>query len=362
VAPRTQRKPTLDTVAAALGVSRATVSNAYNRPDQLSPAMRARVMATAAELGYAGPDPVARSLATRRSGAVGVLLDDRLVRAFADAALPVMLDGLASVIDRLDQSLILLPGTAGDGPRPEAVARAQADVIIANSLPDGSAALAAVRRRGLPLVVIDQPLVSGAPMVRVDDALGGRLAAEHLLALGHRRVAVLTFATAPDGFEGLAPDRRLAGMRYLVSRERVGSYLATLRAAGVDPPVWEAPGSARGLGRRGAAALLAGEPARRPTALLCASDELALGALEAARDAGLSVPGELSIVGFDDVPAAQATPPLTTVRQPLAEKGRLAGEQALRLLTGDRAAPSHHLTVSLVVRQSTAPHRSQHSS
>ena len=134
-------------------------------------------------------------------------------------------------------------------------------------------------------------------------------------------------------------------------------YLSGLSGFGVaasDMPIWEASCGDQVLGRAGARWLLGVRP--RPTALLCMSDVLALGALAAAGELGLSVPGDVSIIGFDDTPAAQwATPGLTTIRQDLIEKGRRAGELALRLLDGSRPGPAETIGVSLVERGSTAP-------
>ncbi|WP_447006100.1 LacI family DNA-binding transcriptional regulator [Saccharothrix isguenensis] len=345
------RKPTLDTVAGAVGVSRATVSNAYNRPDQLSAALRERIMETAASLGYAGPDPVARSLATRHSAAVGFMLGQGLSASFADAALSIVLDGLASTVDGHDHCLVLMPGRDKGGPRPETVARAQADVVVAYSLPDDAPALTAVRARGLPMVVIDQPVLPDTARVEVDDFGGARLAASALWELGHRRFGVMTFALHADGHNGPVSPARQASTSFRVTRDRLHGYLDV---TGVDTPVWECARSSRELGRAGARALLSESP--RPTALLCASDELAFGALQAVRDLGLRVPDDVSVAGFDDVPAAEhADPPLTTVRQPLAEKGRHAGELALRLLDGGRPGEPTRLAVTLVSRDSTAP-------
>jgi DNA-binding LacI/PurR family transcriptional regulator len=345
------RKPTLDTVASAVGVSRATVSNAYNRPDQLSAALRERIMQAAASLGYGGPDPVARSLATRHSAAVGFMLGQGLSASFADAALSIVLDGLASTVDGHDHCLVLMPGRDKGGPRPETVARVQADVVVAYSLPDDAPALTAVRARGLPMVVIDQPVLPDTARVEVDDFGGARLAASALWGSGHRRFGVLTFALHADGHNGPVSAVRLASTSFRVTRDRLHGYLDV---TGADTPVWECAGSSRELGRTGARALLSASP--RPTALLCASDELAFGALQAVRDLGLRVPADVSVIGFDDVPAAEhADPPLTTVRQPLADKGRHAGELALRLLDGGRPGEPTRLAVSLVSRDSTAP-------
>jgi len=336
-------------------VSRATVSNAYNRPDQLSTRLRDRIIATAERLGYPGPDPTARSLATQRAGAVAFLLGQGLSSAFSDPALSIMLDSLASTVDSGDRGLLLLPGVDDLGPRPSSVARAQTDVAVAYSLPDDSPALDAVRQRNIPLVVVDQPVVPGSARVEVDDGGGALLAAQHLGSLGHRRVAILGFALTPDGWHGPADAARVTSARFRVSRDRVAGYLSGLGEFGItDVPIWEASCGDQLLGREGARWLLGLRP--RPTALLCMSDVLALGALTAAAELGLSVPADISIIGFDDTPAATwTTPPLTTIRQDLVEKGRRAGELALLLLDGSRPGPATTLGVSLIPRASTAP-------
>ncbi|ONI77078.1 LacI family transcriptional regulator [Actinosynnema sp. ALI-1.44] len=342
------RRPTLDTVAREVGVSRATVSNAYNRPDQLSERLREEILSAAARLGYSGPDPIARSLATQRSGAVAVMLDRGLSAAFSDPALSIMLDTLASTVDTGERSLVLMPGGPdGGGPSPAAVARVHADVVIAYSLPDNAPAITAVRQRGLPLVVVDQTDAD----VRVDDRAGAALAAQHVVALGHRDVGVLSLDLSPDGHTGPMTRERIDTAEFQVTVERLNGYLDHLPATA---PVWEAPDSLREHGRRGASWLLAQTP--RPTALLCMSDELAIGAIRAARDIDLVVPRDLTIVGFDDTPAATwADPPLTTVRQDLLEKGRQTGEQVLRLLDGRQTDGPVTIPVVLVARASSGP-------
>lgn len=352
-----RRRPTLDDVANAVGVSRATVSNAYNRPDQLSPGLRKEVLRVAKILGYAGPDPVARSLATQRTGAIAFMLDTGLSAAFSDPALSITLDALAATVDPAGHALLLLPGGEDGGPRADRVLTAQVDLAVAYSLADGAPALRAVRRRRLPLVVIDHPVVPGAVRVGIDDRGGAAAAARHLLELGHRRFGVLSAQclSAPRG--GPLDAVEALRSRFRDNRERLAGYLDALGEAGIAParvPVWETSGLSREDAMAGAQGLLGREP--RPTALLCMSDELALAALAAAQRHGLTVPGDLSIVGFDDTPPARwAEPGLTTVRQNLVRKGRLAGEIALHLLAGERPPEPATLDVELVVRGSSGP-------
>src|SRR6266511_1650018 len=177
----TRLPATLDTIARSLGVSRSSVSTAYNRPAQLSPQLRERILATASELGYAGPDPAARSLRKRRVGAVGVLMGDRLSYAFSDPAAVLLLDGLAETLEPERCGLLILPGTHGGGPPPEQVRDAVVDGLLTYCLAEDDPALAAARARSVPLVLVDQPARPGEATVRVDDPGGAAAVAQHLL-------------------------------------------------------------------------------------------------------------------------------------------------------------------------------------
>jgi DNA-binding LacI/PurR family transcriptional regulator len=341
---------TLQTLADRLGVSRTTASNAFNRPDQLNPALRERVLALAAELGYAGPDPRGRALRSGRAGAIGVLLTERLSYAFGDPAAVATLRGLALEAEQAGISLSLLPAPLSGGDA-ESVMRALVDACFVYALPEDHPSLAAALERRLPMVICDTPHVPGVPLVSVDDRGGARAAAQHLLDLGHRRIAVVTLRIREDGHRGTVDAARRATARYRVTGLRLAGYADAIARAGLDwaaVPVYEGP-NARELGAEAAAALLALEP--RPTALLGMSDELALGAIDGARAAGLELPRELSVVGFDDAPPASSRG-LTTVRQPLLEKGRSAGRMLLEAIEGG-TPPDVELPTELVVRGST---------
>lgn len=344
-------RPTLRDVAAAAGVSRSTASNAYNRPDQLSHEVRERVLAAAVHLGYPGPSPAGSALRRGRSGALAVLLGDRLGYAFSDPAAVLTLDGLAGAVEPAGTGLLVLPGAGrASGPAPDGVRRAVVDAVVAYSLSDDDPAVAAVRDRGLPLVAIDQPRLPGVPAVLVDDVGGARAAAEHVLGLGHRRIAVVALELATDEVTGLAGGERQSTTRFPVTADRLAGYRAAGEAAGLawsDVPVYECGRNTR---EEGAAAFAALRPSR-PAAVLAMSDELALGVLQAATTAGLRVPQDLAVVGFDDTAAAEAAG-LSSVRQPLYDKGWHAGRQVLALLAGDPVDPVS-LPTELVVRRST---------
>jgi len=343
---------TLQTLADRLGVSRTTASNAFNRPDQLNPALREKVLALAAELGYAGPDPAGRALRSGRAGAIGVLLTERLSYAFGDPAAVATLRGLAEEAERFGISLSLLPAPLIGGVADSAaVRRALVDACFVYALPAEHPSVTAALERRLPLVVCDTPQIPGVPFVSIDDRGGARAVAQHLLDLGHRRLAVVSLRMRDDGHRGFAGEDRRCDPAYRVTAERMTGYEEAFATAGLswrDVPIYEVDVNARALAAEAVPALLQ----REPTAVLGMSDELALGVIEGARAAGVEVPSDLSVVGFDDAPPA-APRGLTTVRQSLVEKGRVAGRMVLEAIDGKTPADVE-LPTELVVRASTA--------
>jgi DNA-binding LacI/PurR family transcriptional regulator len=353
--PAAARRATLAQIASELGVSVMTVSNAYNRPDQLSAGLRERILETARELGYAGPDPVARGLRRGRTGALGVIYDTPPSFVFQDANAVAFLEGLSGVLERAFMGLLLVPGAWPDHgrARPLDIALVDGFVVYSVAATDPQVPIAVARR---PTVIVDQPRLKGTTFVGIDDVAAAAAAARHLLGLGHRRIAVITFALARDASEGIATPARQRAGTYEVTMARLSGYRAALSGADIDwseIPVYECPGSSPRLGHRAANHLLAMRPA--PTALLATSDALALGSLHAAQELGLQVPADLSIIGFDDSPhASAADPPLTSIRQPHAAKGRHAGQLLLELVDDTAPASTELLPTDLIVRASTA--------
>jgi len=345
---------TLQTVADRVGVSRMTVSNAFSRPDQLSAPLRGRILAAAEELGYVGPDPAARALARGTTGSVGVLLTDSLTFAFTDEVATRFLGAITAELAPSGLALTLLSSSAAGEVVP--ARDVPMDGALVYSCDSDSAAVDWLNRRGLPVVYVDQTPVPGASSVNVDDRGGARAAAEHLVELGHRRVAILTSEKAgPHGVE-VAPD--LPSYHH-VSRQRMLGWLDALIPAGVEPLVIRVPLKSEEAAYAAATALL--DRQRPPTALLCFSDVLARGALRAADDAGMRIPEDLSVVGFDDNPLGRRMrPALTTVRQDVAGKGRAATSALIAAIdsarSGETVPPRQMLLpTELVVRDSTGP-------
>lgn len=327
---------TLVDIAERVGVSRTSVSNAFNRPDQLSDELRARILSTAKAMGYGGPHPAARMLRTGRTGAIGLLFGETLPYAFSDPVATAFLQGVAEVVEQAALGLLMLPCLDADVAA-EALRRAAIDGLLVYSIPEDTALVRGVRERQLPFVTIDQVPVTDVPSVVIEDEAGARACAEHLIAQGHRRIGVLAMEVQMDGQQGPVSAERRARIDYPPTRWRLAGYEAALHEAGLEVAALEEGFNREADGYESARRILRQHP--RPTALLCMSDRLAFGAISAAHDLGLAVPEDVSIVGFDDTPqAALVDPPLTTVYQPAVDKGRAAGYLLLRQL--DEGTPS----------------------
>jgi DNA-binding LacI/PurR family transcriptional regulator len=331
------------------------VSNAYNRPDQLSPQLRQRVLEAAKRLGYPGPDPLARSLRTRRAGAIGLVLTEALSYAFRDPAAVKFLAGLASACEDAKTGLLLVPAVPGSGTDPALAAAASVDGFVVYSLPQGDPHLEAVLARPLPTVIVDEPLdVSGVDWVGIDDRVSASRVGSHLADLGHTRVAILCTRIGLERRDGPVSLARQFASSYDVVRLRLSGITEGLGIERATVPVYECWTHSPEAGEAAARQMLADHP--EMTALICTTDILALGALRAAEALGIDVPSQLSITGFDDVPEAEQAG-LTTVGQPHASKGRAAWELLSRENRDELATMREVLDTELIVRQTTAPPR-----
>lgn len=339
-------RPRIDDVARRAGVSKTAVSFAFNQPEHLNSVTRDRILAAASELGYR-PSPIAQRLARRRTDQIGLVVPQSTHDIFANPFLPELVRGIGDVCDAEGIAVVIVPPVGGSIAR--AVDAALVDGLILLGLVTTHPDLDEVRRAGIPLVGLDTEDLAGYDVIGIDDAQGARRAAEHLHGLGHRDVAVVLIAEHPDSpvdeRSGISA-RRLRGVRDgFGDGDRV-------RLRILSTPVSEEGG-------RAAFAALNGD-GELPTAVLTMSDVTAIGLMGAALDAGLRIPDDLSIVGFDDIPAASwTTPRLTTVHQPIREKGRQA---AHRLISAIRTGSDHtpvveQLPTRLVVRGSSAPPR-----
>lgn len=329
---------TIADVAQAAGVSKTAVSFAFNSPDKLGPATVERVLRVARDLGYA-PHPAARALSMRRSGTIGILVPQALSSVFSNPFLGELIQGLGELCDEHDLSVLLVPPL--DGSLETAIRSAAVDGFVSLGLAPGDGALEVLDRLGIPNVLIDSDDEHGHAVVNVDDSPGAELAARHVLELGHTRLAIVVLPPA-RAERGDTPTaiRRLAG------------YRSAIEAAGAPEPVVVTAGISVAAGAHALHSLPGGP--RRPTAVLAMSDTVAIGIMSAAHTAGMRVPDDVSVVGFDDIPmAAWTRPPLTTVRQPIIEKGRLAARLLIEQMNGSHVESPPPLATTLVVREST---------
>ena len=337
------RRVTIADVAEAAGVSKTAVSFAFNNPTRLNVDTVARILAIADELGYR-PDPVARMLAKRRTGTIGILTPQALASMFANPFFGMFSAGVAGVAEEAGYGLYFISPLHGSLSR--AIGRAIVDGVVAIGLAADHPEIAEIRRAGLPMTTVDSDHFEELPSVDVDDEGGAVAAAEHLVGLGHRDVLVIAVERAGHAASG-AED---------VVGRRLRGYRTAFKAAGIeigdDSVIVGHATFAGGLD----AIERAGLAGKRPTAVLAMSDAMAIGAIRGLRDRGLSIPDDVSVVGFDDIELAQTTdPPLTTIHQPIRGKGEEAVRLLLDLIAGRGQPPEHRrLATELIVRASTA--------
>lgn len=347
---RTSHRPSLASIAERVGVSKATVSNSFNRPEMVSPEVLARVLAEAERQGYAGPDPAARQLSRGRTDTLGLLFTNELSDAFQDPAAMAFLTGLAISCKNACLNMLLV-STESTAERMSAVGNAVVDGFVVYSVPTGDPHLQRIMDRRLPTVVVDSPPdFPGADWVGPDDRADARALGDLLVALGHRRIGAITTGVGRSRYSGPTDGEKLLGEPASVHRNRIFGLQDALSAVGVAGlPIEERPENTAAAGADALNALLN----RRPdlTAVCAMSDMMALGALQAAKERRLSVPDQLTITGYDDIPQAAAAG-LTTVSQPLADKGRMAGELYLSHRPG--AAPRRRIVPTHVLARATS--------
>ncbi|ALX66054.1 LacI family DNA-binding transcriptional regulator [Microbacterium sp. XT11] len=348
--PDTPRRATIADVARAAGVATSTASVVFSGKAKVAPATRERVLAAAAELGYAGPDPRAASLRRGRSGIVAVVLEGHLRAAFLDPVTTAMMDGLTDGLAELSAGILLMrdePGASGGASLTNAPVDA---VVLIGCSGRTRASLDIVRGRGLPVVVIEGDAGEGVPRITLDNTEAAAAVARHVQELGHRDVALVTLPLDSARRRAPVTQERIATATVDVTIDR----LSGMRSVFPDARAISASGSLidEGLivGR-----MLLSDPQTRPTAILAQSDLLAVGVIRAAEELGLRVPEDLSVAGFDGIAVdGLGGPVLTTSVQPAVEKGRAAGEQIARMLRGQEGV-TQHLTCRFRLGTTTAP-------
>ncbi len=331
--------PTLDDVARAVGASTATVSRALHRPAAVRPALRAKVLAAVARLGYV-PNAGARAMTLRRSGTVGVVVPTidnaifaRSVQAFQRRMVAAGRYVLLAISDYdADQELAQVGNLVARG----------VDALALTGISQRPLLLERLGQRGLPWVHCGSfPAPAGSACVGFRNRAAMSKAVRYLLDLGHTRVAMLA---------GITTDNDRAAQRVQGVKDTLAAAGLKLRPEALAQAAYELQSA-----REAARVLLTQQPA--PTALLCGNDVLAYGALLEAQALGIAVPAQLSVVGFDDLDMSRHWQPgLTTIHVPTEQMWTLAAEHLINRLDGQVLAPQQvEIEVELVVRGSTAP-------
>jgi DNA-binding LacI/PurR family transcriptional regulator len=339
MAQRKVSPATLEAVARVAKVSRATVSRVVNGDRRVSDQTRSVVEAAVRHLDYV-PNRAARSLVTKRSASVGVVIPEPTAQLFGDPYFPRVLRGIGEALADEDMQLVLfMPQVRADAVRVEGyVTAGHVDGVLFISLHGSDPLPEDLRARGIPVVVGGRPTSAHVTYVDVDNQHGAAMAVQHLLATGRRRVATIA------GPQDMPPGAdRLAGYR---------EALVTARQP-IDEALVEIADFSLEGGRSAMQRLLARAP--ELDAVFVGSDLMATGALTALQAAGRRVPQDVAVVGFDDSPlAAQSHPPLSSVRQPIEEMGREMARLLTRMVASrDRAPRRVILATELIVRASS---------
>lgn len=338
-------QPTMMDIAKAVGVSRTSVSNAFNDPSRLSKDVRQRILTTAAELGYAGPNPLSRAVRRGRTGTLGMLFDESLRFLIEDPFSRALLLGWSDEVSGEHWGLHLLPLVDDDV---TVVDNALVDGVLAYRVRAGHPALETIRRRGLRLVRIGPKSASHPSdiVVSVDEVAGAEMAATHLLELGHRRLHVLI-----DMVEAL-PVSEDPSDHFPFDEQRMRWRGYARAAARYDAELIPMP-AGRNVQDSGYREALNAFATGKVTCFLAMTDVLALGVLKALEARGLKAGEDVSVIGFDDIPQASEHG-LTTVRQPIEERGQVA---ARMLLAEEPPQQGIALPCSLIIRESTGSAR-----
>jgi DNA-binding LacI/PurR family transcriptional regulator len=315
------KKVTIKEIAQQAGVSPTTVSFAFNYPDRLPEETVSSIRKIAKEMHYV-PNPIARSMILGRAGTIGVILPSPIHDAMLNPFVGEYLLGVTEVCDAEEYSVTLLSPT-----------KKRFEQIVNSSMVDGfitvmgidytSEEMGFLIQRGIPIVLVDSEPMEGFPTLKIDDEIGAYQGMKYVLECSHRNISIITVETSlPARDQAVLFNSRLAGYQRALaefgldlnsSLINVCTAPDTIRGGEkVFPEVWE----------------------RRPTAIVTVSDMIAFGVILAAKDMNIHVPGQLSVLGFDDLQlSAGFIPPLTTIHQPNYEKGKIATELLIKNLS-----------------------------
>lgn len=337
---------TIKDIARVSGFSKTSVSFAFNDPGRISASTRTKILKVAEELGYV-PDPIARKLSMKKTGTLGFLVPQTIPEAFANPYMSLILLGIGQACQEMEYSLTVIPPVKRS--IFNAVRNAAVDGFITMGLQPEMRVVQLIKQRHIPFVTIDGEPAEGVPAIKVDDEAAAYAQMSQVLQMGHERIAILALdipvSVDEENAHGGVVAWRLAGYRRAL--EEHGLELEG------DKVLLRYCSTRAESGQELASEVLS---SFRPTAVVTMADIVAIGLLEEAGKRGFKVPGDISIIGFDDIPeAGRMAPKLSTVRQPGFEKGRVAGELLFRMLDGQAVEDKVEYRCELVLRESLAP-------
>jgi LacI family transcriptional regulator len=336
------KRPTSIDVAKLAGVSRTTVSFVLNNyPDSnISENTRQRVIEAARQLNY-HPNASGRKLASGKSKMIGLVRLQSIEQVFNDAFLLQVFVGIEQAASKWGFHVLLkhLDHEKTDG-YSQLITENHVDGIILSGPLQNDPELIQLHKEGVPIILLGQMANTNIPFVDVNAEFGSKIAVDHLISCGHKRIAMITNAK----------------MEYSSAQQRKSGYLKAIKNAKikVDESLIKEGDFTPASGYEAMKDLLSLPP--YPTAVFVASDVVAIGAIQAIKQAGLRIPQDIEIIGFDDVPMAEFyDPPLSTVRLPAFDLGRVAGDQLIKMILGnDTDLPGVLLETELILRESTS--------
>ena len=325
--PRSKNKMTIKDVAKALSVSTATISNAFNRPDQLSETLREHILSECQRLGYVGPSAAGRYLRTGRSGVVGVVLTDRLSYSMSDYVASHFLSGLAEEFDQAHLNMLLLSARDMDQANRQRLHESMVDgFIVYGFLPEGRT-LAQMKMQQKRLIVVDHT-IEGYGSVNIDNRAASKQIAMHALKHQPKNPAILALRITSDDNIVKVDEESLKTVGLRLSLDRLKGSFDAFDELGLKRPmdhIWNLPVNSYDQAYTLAERVL--NHPKRPDLLLCQSDMMAIAAMRVALKMDINIPKELIITGFDGIPEAQAMPQkITTIQQHSFDKGRVTAK------------------------------------
>lgn len=333
---------TIKDIAEKANLSKTAVSFAFNSPERLPLKTVQRIRKIAEELGYS-PDPVARGMSTGKIGSVGLLLPQSIHTVMQNPFFSGLMTGIGTVCEESNLDLMMIPPLSGSVR--QAIVNAAVDGFLTLGLENSKETVQTLQRRQIPFVMIDGDPYYQVPSVNIDDEGGAYEAMKYVLQQGHRKIGIIGIQSQQDSqHENFTSTLYKRMQNYIKAMESFGLSTDDLyiynecevtieEAKKIFFDMWEKK--------------------VKPTAVVAMSDIIAIGIIEAARSIGVRVPEDLSVVGFDDIPAAEwVHPKLTTIHQPIQKKGYLAAELLWKLIKNENITKYHLLPTKLVIRDS----------